>query len=281
MLGPLVLDGHLGDHGLHAHAVVVALAVDLLGLRQQRLDALAQLHERVARVGLLDDPGDHLADAVLVLLEHHVALGLADPLEDHLLGGLRGDPAEVGRRDVAARDLVLVLGELLGVDLGLLGLAHLARLGVDRALLLDRLLDELLLELGRQDQLEHAEVRRVAIHVDARVLGGAGSLLVGGEQRVLERAHQLLRGDALLLLEGLDCLDDLLAHFLPPASCLRGGLAIRFERRMRSCGIVTVPHSPASATPRSSAPISSPLKSLRPSIASRVRTRTRRPMKRR
>ena len=237
MLGPLVLDGDLGDHRLHAHAVVVALAVDLLGLRQQRLDALAQLHERVARVGLLDDPGDHLADAVLVLLEHHVALGLADPLQDHLLRGLRGDPAEVGRRHVAARDLVLVLGQLLEVDLRLLGLAQLARLGVDRALLLDRLLDELLLELRRQDQLEHAEVRGVAVHVDARVLGRAGRLLVGGQQRVLEREHQLLRRDALLFLERLDGLDDLLAHYLPPPSCCRSGCGIRFERRMRSCGM--------------------------------------------
>ena len=88
--------------------MVVALAVDLLGARQQRLDALAQLHERVARVGLLDDAGDQLADAVAVLLEHHVALGLADPLQDHLLGGLRGDAAEVVRRDVALLDLVAV-----------------------------------------------------------------------------------------------------------------------------------------------------------------------------
>jgi hypothetical protein len=71
--------------------VVVALAVDLLGARQQRLDALAQLHERVAVVGLLHDAGDQLADAVLVLLEHHVALGLADALQDDLLGRLRRD----------------------------------------------------------------------------------------------------------------------------------------------------------------------------------------------
>src|SRR3712207_1759925 len=49
------------DDRLDARAVVVALAVDLLGTRQQRLDALAQLVERVSVVGLLDDPGDQLA----------------------------------------------------------------------------------------------------------------------------------------------------------------------------------------------------------------------------
>src|SRR6478609_4135386 len=89
--------------------MVVALAVDLLGLGQQRLHPLAQLHERVAGVGLLDDAGDQLAHAVAVLLEHHVALGLADALQDDLLGGLRGVrappwPAPRLRRGAGPRD---------------------------------------------------------------------------------------------------------------------------------------------------------------------------------
>ena len=196
--------------------MVVALVPDLLGARQQRLDALAQLDQRVAVVGLLDDPGDQLADAVLVLLEHHVPLRLADPLQDHLLGGLGGDPPEVVGGDVAGRDLVLVGGHDLRVELGLLGLAHLARLGVDRLLLLlDRLRHQLLLELRRQDQLEDAEVRGVAVEVDAGVLGGARRLLVRGQEGVLERRHQGLGVDPLLLLEALDRLDDLTAHLAP------------------------------------------------------------------
>ena len=97
MLGPLAWFGDVSDHGLDARAVVVALALHLLGLRQEGLHALAELHEGVARVGLLDDAGDQLAHAVLVLLEHHVALRLADALEDDLLGRLRGDAAEVVR----------------------------------------------------------------------------------------------------------------------------------------------------------------------------------------
>ena len=101
----------LGDHGLDPHAVVVALAVDLLRAGQQGLDAFAQLDERVAVVGLLDDPGDQLADAVLELLVHHHPLGLADPLQNDLLGGLGGDPAEVVGGDVVGLDLVLVGGE--------------------------------------------------------------------------------------------------------------------------------------------------------------------------
>jgi hypothetical protein len=122
MLGPRVEEETSLITALIALRVVVALAVDLLGLRQQRLHALAQLHERVARVGLLDDAGDQLADAVAVLLEHHVALGLADPLQDHLLGGLRGDAAEVVRRDVADLDLVLEVAQAAGSMSGASGM---------------------------------------------------------------------------------------------------------------------------------------------------------------
>ena len=189
------------DDGLHALRVVVALALDLLGLRQQRLDALAQLDERVAAVGLLDDARDELADAVAVLLEHHVALGLADALQDDLLGRLRGDPPEVAGRDVLLGDLVLVLLELRRIDLGVGRLDHVARLGVVRRALVDRLDDEVRLEALGDDELDDAEVGRLGVELDARVLRAIGLLLVGGEQRVLEREAELLGGDALLLCE--------------------------------------------------------------------------------
>ena len=94
----------LGDHGLDARSLLVALAVDLLGTGKQRLD-LAEVDEDVVAVaGLLDDARDDLADAVDVLLVHHLPLGLADPLEDHLLRGLRGDAPEVLGRHVGALD---------------------------------------------------------------------------------------------------------------------------------------------------------------------------------
>jgi hypothetical protein len=189
--------------------MVVALAVDLLGLRQQRLDALAQLHERVAAVGLLDDAGDELADAVAVLLEHHVALGLADALQDDLLGRLSGDPPEVAGRDVALVDLVLVLLELGGVDLRIGGLDHLARLGVVDGPLVDRLDDEVRLEALGDDELDDAEVGGLGVELDARVLRAVGLLLVGGQERVLEGQPQLLGRDALLAAEDRHRVQDL------------------------------------------------------------------------
>ena len=195
---------------LIALRVVVALAVDLLGLRQQRLDAFAQLHERVARVGLLHDAGDQLADAVAVLLVHHVALGLADALQDHLLGGLRGDPAEVVGGDVALVDLVAVFGELRRVDFRFLRFAHLARLRVDVGSS-SSIVSTIRCASRRSGMISSItrKSRGLAVHFDARVLGRAGLLLVGGEQRVLERDHQLLGLDALLARKRVHGLKDL------------------------------------------------------------------------
>ena len=238
MLGPRVRGGDLLDHGLDALRVVVALTIDLLGLRQQRLHALAQLHERVAGVRLLDDAGDQLAHAVAVLLEHHVALGLADPLQDDLLGGLRGDPPEVVRGDVADLDLVLEVAQARRVDVRRLRDDDLAGLRVHAALerargLLLGLVEELVLEVLGQQELLDDEVAGVAVHAHAGVARRAGLLLVGRQQRVFERAHQLLLGDALLSPESLDCFDDLCGHVLSPPRGSNDGCRRRRSRRRR------------------------------------------------
>ena len=114
-LGALGGLANLDDVRLQAGPVLVALVGDLLGLGQQGLD-LAQVEQGVAVVGLLDDPGDDVALAAGVLLVLDVALGLADALQDDLLGRLRGDAPEVVRRVVPLADDVAVLVELLPVD---------------------------------------------------------------------------------------------------------------------------------------------------------------------
>src|SRR5207248_10603903 len=145
---------HLGDDGLDARALLVALAVHLLGPRQKRLD-LPEVDEDIVPVaGLLDDPGHDLADAVDVLVVHHRALRLADALQDHLLRGLRGDAAEVVRRHVLALDLALrdvgpVDLELVVRDQGVLPLPGLDLQGFELLELpLARLLDQALLDVG-------------------------------------------------------------------------------------------------------------------------------------
>ena len=149
---------HLDDVRLHAGAVVVAVAGDLLGLRQQRLDP-AEVEQRVAGVGLLDDPGDDVAFAAGVLLVLHLALGLADALQDHLLRRLRGDAAEVGGRVVPLPNDVAVFVELLR---------------------------------------DHADLAGLDVDLDERFLGGVGHALVRGDERVRQRLEHDLFRDALL-----------------------------------------------------------------------------------
>ena len=70
-----------------------ALARDLLAARQQRL-ALAERHDGGAGVHAGDGADDEFALLAGELVEDRVRFGLADLLDDHLLGRLRGDAAE-------------------------------------------------------------------------------------------------------------------------------------------------------------------------------------------
>src|ERR1700730_12963763 len=140
----------LDDVGLEASVVLVALEGHLFGLRQERLD-VAEAEERVAVVALLDHAGDDVALAAGVLLVLLVALGLADALQDDLLGGLRGDAAEVVGGVVPFAGDVAVLVEFLAVD------ADVAGVGVDR---------------------------------DHGLLGRGRDALVGGDEGVGERVEQ-------------------------------------------------------------------------------------------
>ncbi len=216
-LGALRARADLRDDRLDAAPLLVAFAVDLLGARQQGLH-LAEVDENVVAItSLLDDAGHDLANPIDVLLVHHRPLGLTDPLEDHLLGGLRGDATEVLGRHVLPRHVlrwnlgpveveVVVRDEcvrlLSGLDLGGLELVELP---------LARLLEQPRLEVvGNLDRVD-AEVPLV-VERHLRVPGCTGCLLVGGEERVLEGVDEGHRLDALLLLDLPDGLDDLPSH---------------------------------------------------------------------
>ena len=158
-LGALGGLADLDDVGLHPGAGLGPLVGHLLGLGQQRLDP-TEVEQRVAAVALLDDAGDDVALAAGVLLVLHLALGLADALAHHLLGGLRGDAAEVVGRDVElVADRLAVLVELLG---------------------------------------HHPDLAGVGVDGDPGVLVGAGHPLVGRLEGVGERAEQRVDRDALV-----------------------------------------------------------------------------------
>ena len=207
-------------------SLLVALAVHLLGARQERLDPTEVDEHVVAVARLLDDAGDDLALAVDVLLVHDRALGLADPLLDDLLRGLRGDAPEVVGSHVGADDLVRrhlrpVEVEILVGDQRVLPLARLLldplELGDP---LLARLLDEAHLDVLRDLDPEHAELA-LSVELDLGVASRLGRLLVRREQRVLERGDEDAFLDPLLLLDRVDSFDDLLAHGQPLVDQIR------------------------------------------------------------
>ena len=117
--GPRARLVDVDDVGDDAVAGAVRLARHLVAHRQHRLGA-AQVDDDVAALEPADDAGDQLALAVLVLVEDVLALGLADALQDDLLGGLRGDAAEALPGAVQLEQLAVLGVLLLGLRLVLL-----------------------------------------------------------------------------------------------------------------------------------------------------------------
>ena len=137
----------------------------------------------------------------LVLADHPAALGLADGLNDDLLGRLRRDAAEVFCFDfvlvnVAELDFLLVQPRLVQRDLG------------------ERVLDGF--DHGKLH--EHPHVALFGVELDAHVLVAVVFLAEGGQQRVLDLFHHLLLGDALFLFEQLERLKKFLIHLFLSAS---------------------------------------------------------------
>ena len=164
--GPLAVLRTSTMYALRAVARLRPLERHLLGLRQQRLDA-AEVEQRVAAVGLLDDAGDDVALAVGVLLELAVALDLADALAHHLAERLGGDAAQLLPlgRVVALVDPVAVLVDVVGGE---------------------------------------RELHRLRVDLDDDLVGRAGPPLVGGRERVDEDVQQRVLRQTLLLGEQPD-----------------------------------------------------------------------------
>ena len=178
---------HLDDVRLEAGVGRRALVGHLLRLREERLHP-AEVEQRVAAVGLLDDAGDDVALATGVLLVLELALGLADPLGHHLAGRHGGDPAEVVRCDV---------------ELGAVGLA-------------------VLVDLLR----EHADVEAVGVDGHPGVLVGPGHALVRRLEGIGQRAEEGLDRDPLVLRQRRQGLAEVdVAHRPGSSRVLLGGAA--------------------------------------------------------
>ena len=192
-LRPARLAAHVVDKGAHPVAGTEHLARDQFVAPHHRLAAgPAEIDDDIAVFDPLDLTVDDLADAVLEHLILLVALGLADLLHQHLLGGLGGDAAEIERRqqfgdpvaDLRRRVLLLRFGER---DLG--------RVVLD-------LIDD-------QQQAREADFAGLGVDLGAHF----GLLTVARARRLLHRV--LHRGehdrsvDRLLARDGVDDLQEL------------------------------------------------------------------------
>ena len=182
----------------------------MLALGDHRL-RLAQVHDHVALLDPMDGAADDLALLVDEVGVDGVTLGIPHPLQDHLLGRLGGDAAELLRGQLDL-DLVLEIG--LRVEL--------ARLA------------ERDLELGVADALhdllarEDPEGPRVPIELHAGVVGHAHGLLGGRQQGRLQRLEEDLFVYPLLRCHLPDHVDELFVHH----GCVR---SLPSERRVEPC----------------------------------------------
>ena len=174
---------HVEDDGADAVAGAEGLARQQLVAAQHRF-AAAEIDSDIAKLDALHQTVDDLGLAVLELVELALALGLAHLLHDHLLRRLRGDAAEIDRRQFVDQEIA---------DLGI-GLA--ARGGFDRDLrvfvfdIVDHLLHADQLDLASLAVDLGTDVVLVAVFRAAGLLNG---LLHGGEHVVA--VDTLLAGD--------------------------------------------------------------------------------------
>ena len=144
-----------------------------LGGRHQCL-GVTQVKDDVAPVDLLHYPGDQVALPSSVGSIDLLPLGYSQPLGDHLLGGLGGDPSEIP-------GLVLPFSD-------------------HRALFIKDLRIDL-------------DVPGFGINGDTRLFRGAGGALVGRDQGVGQRVQDCVHRDPAFALQKLEGLHDLIVDF--------------------------------------------------------------------
>jgi len=162
-LWPAVFAADIQDQGADAVPDPCRFARDLLVAADNALGT-AQIDDHMAEFDRLDDTGDDLARAVLEFFKLPLALGVANLLENHLLGRLCIDASEIDFRQRVDDEVAN-----LGTWLEFLGL-------------LDIDLLEIVLDLVNHfDNPPQTQVTRFDIEFCANVIlcaiAGAGSLL--------------------------------------------------------------------------------------------------------
>ena len=186
--------GPFGDflHVEHVRANEIVDAIvfagNLLVERHHRFVAAFERHVHVALFVALHGAGHEIVELADVFVVDRVALGLANALHDDLLGGLRGDAAEIFRRHFFVEeiaDLIRRAGLLRG----------------DLELRIGDLFDD-------GAAMEDAVLAGLPIDDDDRVRLAAEVPLVGREQRRFERFEQHLERDVALVRDEVQDVDE-------------------------------------------------------------------------
>ncbi len=199
---------HFHDHGADAVAVAQVFLGDHLAAAQAPFDA-ARFDDDVALVHALDGAHEDLVAARHEVVEQHLALGVADLLQDHLLGSHGADAADRHR-------IHRFLDVVVHVDVGDL------LLGFEQQ---DFLFGQLQAGLVRHHvpAAEGFVVAAVAVDRDADVHVAFVQLLGGLRQGRLHRAENHVTLDVLLARDRFDQHQQFAIHFttllLPWASC--------------------------------------------------------------
>jgi hypothetical protein len=184
--------------GLDAIADTQVLAWNHLVTRQQGFD-LAGFDDRVATLHALDGTDHQMFLARQEIIENLFALGVADFLQDHLLGSLRADTTEIDR-------LQRLFQEVTDLDLGILHL----RFGQGELFLLVKKV-----RIGNDlPAAEGFEIAGFAVDHHANIRVVVDALLGSRRQRHFQRAEDDVSGDVLFTCQDIYQQQDFAAHLL-------------------------------------------------------------------
>src|SRR3546814_366903 len=175
-LRPAIFAANIQDDRTDAIADAHYFARDLLIAADNTLGA-AQIDDDMTELDALHDAGDDLSDAVLEFLILPLTLGVADLLENDLLGGLRIDAPQIDRRQ-RINDEVADLCTRLQLLRGL---------GID-------LLEIILNHFDHFNDTPQAQVAAVRIQLCTDVIFGA----ITGTGRALDRIFHRFDNDGLV-----------------------------------------------------------------------------------
>ena len=202
--------------GLNAVSDAQVFPRDHVFARQQGFD-LARLDDRVATLHALDRAGDQMFLALQEVVENLVALGVADFLQDDLLGRLRTNAPEIDR-------FQLFLKEITDFNLRIL------LLGFRQGNL--HFFAEIFLVRNDDPAAEGFKITGIAIDDNPHVGFVVDALLARRSQRQLERTKDNFPGNILFAGQHINQQQNFTAHILT-IPCLSWTLPVEFRNQPR------------------------------------------------